>query len=81
MNEVRRSVDSPKSESMAKPTWSKKHCRDTGRMGWLETEWLKAFGHEPRRPVLVLNRSKTGVRVPVVAEKRLITVEPRGAGK
>jgi hypothetical protein len=26
-------------------------------------------------------RSRTGVRVPVVAMKRLIPVEPRGAGK
>jgi hypothetical protein len=35
MNEVRRTADSPESESEAKPTWSKKHRQERGAWrGW-----------------------------------------------
>ena len=47
----------------------------------METECLEVRAGEPRIPVLVLARSRTGVRVPIVAMKRLIPVEPRGTGK
>ena len=50
-------------------------------MGWLETECPEVHVHESRRPVLEPEGSRAGVRVPVVAMKRVTTVEPRGAGR
>jgi len=42
---------------------------------------LESVSAKVRRPVPVLNGSGAGVRVPIVAGKRVMTVEPRGTGK
>ena len=82
MSEIRRAADSCKSESEAKPARSKKHRRKAGAHGVIGDGMFGSSGKsEPGRPALVLEKSRAGVRVPVVAKKRLITVEPRGAGK
>jgi hypothetical protein len=82
MSEIRRTADSPKGESEAKPVRNKKNSRQTGAHQVVGDRMFGSSGQsEPGRPALVLEKSGAGVRVPVVAVKRLITVEPRGAGK
>jgi hypothetical protein len=44
MNEVRRTADSPKGESEAKPPRSKKHDRERGALGgWRWNDWKSKF--------------------------------------
>jgi hypothetical protein len=82
MSEIRRTADSCRSESEAKPARSKKHSRKAGAHGVVGDGMSGSSGRsEPGRPALESEKSRAGVRVPVVAKKRLIIVEPRGAGK
>jgi hypothetical protein len=47
MNEVRRTAESPESESEAKPAWSKKHRRDRGASGgWRRDDWKCKLGNQ-----------------------------------
>lgn len=51
--EVRRTADSRKGESGAKPGVVAKHCRLGGVIQWVETECPEAQAGEPRIPVQV----------------------------
>jgi hypothetical protein len=51
--EIRRTADSPKGESGAKPGAVAKHCRPRGVIQWVETECPEAQAGEPRIPVRV----------------------------
>ena len=53
MYEVRRTADSRKGESGAKPGVVAKHCRLGGVIQWVETECPEAQAGEPRMPVRV----------------------------
>jgi hypothetical protein len=60
--EIRRTADSPKGESGAKPGAVAKHCRHRGVIQWVETECPEAQASEPRIPVQVpteLGRSQS----------------------
>jgi len=81
-SEIRRTADSWESESEAKPARSKKDSRNAGAHGVVGDGMFGSSGkREPGRPALVPVKSRAGVRVLVVAKKRLIPVERRGAGK
>ena len=81
MSEIRRTADSPKGKSEAKPDLSKKNSREGAHQVIGDRMSGSSGKSEPGRPVLVLEKSGAGVRVPVVATKRVMTVEPRDAGK
>jgi hypothetical protein len=55
MNEVRRTADSRKGESGAKPEVVAKHRHHRGAIQWVETECPEAQVREPRIPVRVRN--------------------------
>jgi hypothetical protein len=54
VNEVRRTADSRKGESGAKPGVVAKHSHHRGVIQWVETECPEAQAGEPRIPVRVL---------------------------
>ena len=67
-------------ESEAKPLRDKKHWRSRGAWGgWRRNVWKCTV--RDRGGLSWAVRSGAGVRVPVVAGKRPIPVEPRGAGR
>ena len=70
-----------KSESLAKPAWSKKYGRKTGTHGVVGDGMSGSACSVNQGDLSCARKSRAGVRVPVVAMKRLTTVEPRGAGK
>lgn len=81
MNEVRKTADSEPKRIGGEACPEHEALPEQGRIGWLETECLEVHVHESRRPASEPEGSGAGVRAPVVAMKRVMTVEPRGAGR
>jgi hypothetical protein len=49
-SETRRTAASSQGEAVARPVPTRSNVEGQGRMGWLETERLKAHAREPRIP-------------------------------
>ena len=81
MSEVRRTADSDRKRIGAKPARNQEHRRETGAHG-VVGDGMSGNAHSViKETCLGAGKSRAGVRVPVVAAKRVMTVEPRGTGR
>ena len=81
MYEVRKTADSDAKRVGGEACLEDEVLPERGRIGWLETECSEVPVHQSRRPASEPEGSGAGVRALVVAVKRVMTVEPRGAGR
>src|SRR5947207_1349759 len=81
LSEIRRTADSETKRVGAKPARNKKYRRKTGAHGVVGDGMSGNARSVIKDTCLGAGRSRAGVRAPIVAMKRVTTVEPRGVGK